>query len=350
MRPGIRAQGTGPPHSLVPAGRHATARHRVPSRWRISAGRKGRARQGPGAGAARAAARPDDARRVRGGLGSPADPDDPPRRIVRPRPPVRHHLVPGGDPQIPLFAERGPARLVLPAAARPGLAAVLPGGDRQGAGAPLARHARCAGARAIDDVGIRDGAGNSPHPSVLAHHQPHRRRARRAPVSPSAGAADGLFPGAARRRFDRAGPRTGEHPQFPHQLGPDARDRSVLHDRLPGRDVLLLAAVDLDRARLVPVLYRDLGRRDAVVPAAAGREIPARCREPGLSGRERHRDRNAEGDGGRAADAAALGGAACRLCEREFSRAHASAIPRARPCSSSARSSPPASSIAAPGS
>ena len=41
--------------------------------------------------------------------------------------------------------------------------------------------------------------------------------------------------------------------------------------------------------RLVPVLYRDLGGGDAAVPAAAGREIPARRREPGLPGRERDR-------------------------------------------------------------
>ena len=51
----------------------------------------------------------------------------------------------------------------------------------------------------------------------------------RAAVPPSAGAADGLFPGAARRRFRGAGARTGEHPQFPHQLGADACHRPVLH-------------------------------------------------------------------------------------------------------------------------
>ena len=72
---------------------------------------------------------------------------------------------------------------------------------------------------------------------------------------------------------------------------------------------------------LVPVLHRDLGRRDAAVPPPARREVRARRREPGLPGRERHRRRDAQGDGGRAADAAALGGAARRLCRGELPRA-----------------------------
>ena len=123
----------------------------------------------------------------------------------------------------------------------------------------------------------------------------------------------------------------------------------LLHLRISGGDVRLFAAADLDRARLVPVLHRDLGRRDAAVPAAARREIPARRREPGVSGRERHRDRDAQGDGGRAADAAALGRTARRLCRARASGSSASATPRARWCSSSARSSPPPSCISAPG-
>ena len=103
-----------------------------------------------------------------------------------------------------------------------------------------------------------------------------------------------------------------------------------------------------DRARLVPVLHRDLGRRDAAVPAAAGREIPARRREPGVPGRERDRDRDPQGDGGRAADAAALGGAARRLRVRQLPRAQPRQYREPEWCSSSARSSPPAFSISAP--
>ena len=116
----------------------------------------------------------------------------------------------------------------------------------------------------IGSAGDRDVRDHSRHPahlSVRAHHQPHRRRARRAAVPPPAGSADRLFPGAAGRRFGRARARTGEHPQFPHQLGADPRHRPVLHLRVPGGDVLLLAAADRDRARLIPVLHRDLGRR-----------------------------------------------------------------------------------------
>ena len=78
-------------------------------------------------------------------------------------------------------------------------------------------------------VAVRDDARHPAHLSLLAHHQPHRRRARRAAVPPSAGAADRLFPGAPRRRFGGARARAGEHPQFPHQLGADAGDRPVLH-------------------------------------------------------------------------------------------------------------------------
>jgi subfamily B ATP-binding cassette protein HlyB/CyaB len=93
-------------------------------------------------------------------------------------------------------------------------------------------------------------------------------RARSAPVSPPAGPADGLFPGAAGRRFGRAGARIGEHPQFSHQFGPDPCDRSILHLRVPGGDVPLLAVTDLDRPRVIPILRRDLSRSDAPVPAA----------------------------------------------------------------------------------
>ena len=186
--------------------------------------------------------------------------------LDRPHAPLRHHLVPRRDPEIPAPARRGAGRLLLPAAVRAGLAAVLPGGDRQGAGASLALHARRAGDRPGRDLAVRDRARHPAHLPVLAHHQPHRRRARRAAVPPSAGAADGLFPGAPRRRFRGARARAGEHPQFPHQLGADAGDRPVLHLRVPRRDVRLFAAADLHRARLVPVLYRDLGRGDAAVP------------------------------------------------------------------------------------
>src|SRR5262249_28191144 len=61
------------------------------------------------------------------GVGRGVNPDAPRGRIVRDHPPVRHHLVSGSDPQISTSPERGAGRVVLPAAVRPGLAAVLPG-------------------------------------------------------------------------------------------------------------------------------------------------------------------------------------------------------------------------------
>ena len=251
MRQGPWAQGASLPNRLVAACQDALARHRVPARWRVSGPCQGRRGQGAGPVAAVAPACPDDAGRIPRALGRPPDPDGPPGRPVGPLPPLRHHLVPGRDPQISPPARRGAGRLVLPPAVRPGLAAVLPGRHRQGAGASHPEHARRAGHRPGGDRAVRDRPGHPAHLSVRAHHQPHRRRTRRAPVPPSAGAADRLFPGAAGRRFGGAGARAGEHPQFPHQLGAHPGDRPVLHLRVPGGDVLLFAAADLDRARLV---------------------------------------------------------------------------------------------------
>jgi subfamily B ATP-binding cassette protein HlyB/CyaB len=57
---------------------------------------------------------------------------------------------------------------------------------------------------------------------------------------------------------------------------------------------------------------------DAALPAAAGREVPARRREPSLLGRVGDRDRDAQVNGGRAANAAPLGRTARRLRRREF--------------------------------
>ena len=69
-----------------------------------------------------------------------------------------------------------------------------------------------------------------------------------------------------------------------------------------------------------PFLHRHFGWGDAAVPPAAGREIQTRRGKPGLPGRERHRCRDSQGDGGRAADAAAMGRAARRLCRGELPR------------------------------
>ena len=80
-------------------------------------------------------------------LGRPPCADDAARRAGRSVAPLRHHLVSRRHPQIPPSARRGAGRLVLPAAVRAGLAAVLPGRHRQGAGASQPEHARRAGHR-----------------------------------------------------------------------------------------------------------------------------------------------------------------------------------------------------------
>ena len=63
---------------------------------------------------------------------------------------------------------------------------------------------------------------------------------------------------------------------------------------------------------------------------AARREVPPRRREPGVPGRDRHRRRDAQSHGGRAADAAPLGGAARRLCHGLLPGVELSAITPAR--------------------
>ena len=216
-----RAQGASLPDRLVAACQDTLAGHRGLARRRVPGGRQGRRGQGFGPVAAGAPTRLDDAGRTHRDLGRPTHPDDPPGWIVGCHPPVRHHLVSGSGPQISPSPGRGAGRVVLPAAVRPGLAAVLPGGDRQGVGSPGLEYPRRPGRRSAGDLAFRDHSGHPADLFVRAYHQPHRRRTRRAPVPPSAGFADGLLPGAARRRFGGAGAGIGEHPQFSHQLGPD---------------------------------------------------------------------------------------------------------------------------------
>ena len=117
--------------------------------------------------------------------------------------PVRHHLVPGRDPQVSPSAERGAGRLVLPPALCAGVAAVLPGRHRQGARASQHEHARRAGDRPRRDRPVRDDPGDPAHLSVFPHDQSDRCRTRGAAVSALAGAADRLFPGKAGRRLGR---------------------------------------------------------------------------------------------------------------------------------------------------
>ena len=73
---------------------------------------------------------------------------------------IRHHLVHRRDRQIPAAVRRSAGGLVLPPAVCAGLAAVLPGRDRQGAGAPLAVHARRARHRPRRGLAVRHRARN----------------------------------------------------------------------------------------------------------------------------------------------------------------------------------------------
>ena len=239
----------------------------------------------------------------------------------RPRAALRRHLVPGRDPQISRPVGRGAGRLVLSPDLCADLAAVLPGRHRQGPGASQHEHARRADDRAGRDRPLRDRSRRPADLPVLAHDQSDRRGAGRQAVPPSPGVADRLFPGAPRGRFRGPGARAREHPQLPDQFGADARDRPVLHVRLSRGHVFLFSAAHLDRARLASVLHRDFGRDDTPVPATAGREISPWRGKPGVSRRMRLGRGDPQVHGGRAADAAPLGGAARRLRGGELPRA-----------------------------
>src|SRR6516162_9401696 len=119
---------------------------------------------------------------------------------------------------------------------------------------------------------------------------------------------------ASRRVGDSvARARIGKYPQLHHRVGADLDDRSVLHLRFLRSHVSIQRDADLHRAGLVAVLCPDQHLRDADLPPPAQRAVSARRRQPGIPGRSGHRRRNRHGDGGRAADAAALGRAARRL-------------------------------------
>lgn len=155
--------------------------------------------------------------------------------------------------------------------------------------------------------------GGLAHLRLCPHHQPDRRRTRRAAVPASRRITDRLFREPPCRRFRRAGEGAGKHQEFPHEFGPDPGSRSLLHFRLSGRDVLLLADAVVDRGRLLSLLCRALGWRDADLPPAAREKVRPGRGEPGVSGRKRDRNPDLEGNGDRAANAAALGRAARRL-------------------------------------
>ena len=158
-------------------------------------------------------------------------------------------MVSGSDPQISVPFRGGADRLFFPAAVCAGVAAVLSGGDRQGPGQSHTQHTRCARRRLDRHRGFRDGPRNIEDLPVLPCDEQDRCRTGGPLVSAPDRTAHCLFSGSPGRRFGCAGPRAREHPQLPDRLGPDGRDRPVLHRRLHRGDVRLLADPDLDRAR-----------------------------------------------------------------------------------------------------
>ena len=107
VRQGPGAQGASLPNRLVAARQDALAGHRVPARRRVPGPCQGHRGQGPGPVAADVPACPDDPGRIPRGLGRRPDPDGPAGRPVGHHPPLRHHLVPGRDPQISAPPRRG---------------------------------------------------------------------------------------------------------------------------------------------------------------------------------------------------------------------------------------------------
>ena len=235
-------------------------------------------RQGAGASRHRRRRRGDGQGRVRGDLGRHPRLRDAPRHPDGFRPAVRHLLVHARDLQVSQPAEPGPARLVLPADLRADLALVLPGGGGQGAGPSRHDDARRAADRPRHRLDLRDRAGRAAHLRLLAHHQPHRRRAGRAPVPPPGRAAARLFRRAPRRRFGRPRARAGERPPVHHRLQPHAGDRPVLHRGLHRGDGLVQLVADRHRAGVAADLCRHQHRLDAAVPRAGSRRSSSAAR------------------------------------------------------------------------
>ena len=195
-------------------------------------------------------------------------------------------------------AWRGPARLVLPSALCVGLAAVFPGGRRQGARASQLEHPR----GSCDRIWLRSPLFETILGilrTYLFSHTTNRidvelgaRLFRHLLALPI-----GYF--QARRVGDLVA-RVRELENIRNFLTSSGLTLVIdlfFTSIFIAVTVLLFAAADLDRPRLLPVLYRDIRSCDAAVPAAPGREVQARRRKSGLPGRERVRNRDAQGHG-----------------------------------------------------
>ena len=182
---------------------------------------------------------------------------------------------------------------------------------------------------------VRDRARHPAHLPVRPYHQPHRRRAGRAAVPPSHGAADRLFPG---RRVGDSVARVRELENIRIFLTSSALTLVIdLFFTLVFVAVMFFYSPLLTWIVLggLSVLHRHLACRGAAVPPPARREVQARRGKPGLPGRERRRRRDRQGHGGRAADAAPLGGPARGLRLGQLPRAQPRQHDEPDPCSSS---------------
>ena len=198
-------------------------------------------------------ARRDDAGRVRGGLDG--DLVLMTRRAAASSISRAASISPGSWAQSTNTAapRRGAGRLLLPAVVRAGLAAVLPGRHRQGAGASQPEHARRAGARARQRS--RSSRRSRRHCAPICSRTP--------PTASMSSSAPGFSAICWRCRspISRRGAsatsvaRVRELENIRNFLTSSALTLVidlVLHLRIPGGDVLLFAAPDLGRAGSLP--------------------------------------------------------------------------------------------------
>jgi hypothetical protein len=161
------------------------------------------------------------------------------------------------------------------------------------------------------------------------HHQPHRRRTRRAPVPPPGATAAGLLPGAARRRFGGPRARAGEHPQLPDRQRADgAAGRRLLH-RLRRRHAVLQRAAHADRAGEHAAVLRPEPGSGAHPAQRLDEKVRPRRREPGHAGGDRQRHPDRQGQRAGTGLWAPLGQPARRLCLGQ--------LPNPEPCQLGAR-------------
>ena len=116
LRQGTRAQGASADDKLGAAREHPPTRNRGVTRRKISRSSAKCLRTRSWFRTRRHRTRSDDSRRIRSRLGRPPCADGAPRDSVRPLAPFRHHVVPGGDSQVPPSPRRGIGRLVPPGA------------------------------------------------------------------------------------------------------------------------------------------------------------------------------------------------------------------------------------------